>query len=77
MRSPAEGRLGGHVAPVDAGKGGAAAFLSVATPSMGRGCSPPQSSIPSYGKSVPDENVPGIEATSFGVTEVSVSVTFV
>jgi hypothetical protein len=26
---------------------------------------------------VPDENVPGIEATSFGVTDVSVSVTFV
>jgi hypothetical protein len=33
--------------------------------------------VRAYGKSVPDEIVPGIEATSFGVTDVSVSVTFV
>jgi len=30
-----------------------------------------------YGNSVPDEYVPGIEATSFGVTDVFVRVTFV
>jgi hypothetical protein len=38
---------------------------------------PPHTAVRAYGNSVPDENVPGIEATSFGVTEVFVSVTFV